>query len=292
MGAVATKHESEWPNVGEYPFEPKRLSVEGGRIHYIDEGKGPVLIFVHGSQTWSFLFRHLIRELRNDYRCVAIDHLGFGLSDKPSSFAGTPAQHARNLGRLVDHLQLTDINLVAHDCGGPIALSYAEGHVEKIRSVVLMNTWMWGLKGDQNIERSGKFVLGGLGEFMFTNMNLASKSIKPLFHDKAKFTESAHDAYFGPCAEKEHRLGPLRMAQCVLKEHEWYEDLWVNRTALEDIPKMLIWGAKDPRFGERYMNRVWSGFPLAQVHRLDDCGHFPPEECPSECVAALRGFLR
>ncbi len=291
MGAVATRTLSDWLDIGEYPFEPKRLSVEGGRIHYVDHGAGPVLLFVHGTQTWSFLFRHLIRDLSTHYRCVAIDHLGFGLSDKPTLLAGTPAQHARNLTRLVDYLDLKDVHLVGHDCGGPIATAYGQAHPANVKSVVLMNTWLWGLEGDDTVRRSSRYVSSGIGKFMYSHADLASKFVRPLFHDREKFTQVVHDGYSGPYHDHQHRIGPLKLAESLLTEHAWYEDLWANREALQDAPKMLLWGAKDPTFGERYMNRMWSGFPLARVHRMDKCGHFPPEECPTECVEQIRAFI-
>lgn len=290
MGAVATRNSADWLDLKEYPFEPKRLSVEGGRIHYVDEGAGPVLLFVHGTQTWSFLFRHLIKALQRDYRCVAIDHLGFGLSDKPVTLAGTPAQHARNLTRLIDYLDLRDITMIGHDCGGPIAMSYAEAHPQSIARMIFMNTWMWGLKGDSSAQRIGRFVSNGVGRFLYTKVNLSTKFIRPLFNDKSMFTESAHNGYFGPFQDGEHRFGPLRLSEAMLGEHAWYEDLWENRRNVP-APVLLLWGMKDPSFGERYLNRMWSGFPLAEVKKLESCGHFPPEEAPTDCIDAIQSFV-
>jgi haloalkane dehalogenase len=74
-----------------YPFEPHYLEVEGGRVHYVDEGRGPALVMEHGTPTWSFLYRHLIRDLSRTHRVVAMDNLGFGLShalDNPANVRG------------------------------------------------------------------------------------------------------------------------------------------------------------------------------------------------------------
>jgi hypothetical protein len=64
-----------WVDRGEYPFEPHGLDVEGGRLSYVDEGEGAPIVRVHGTPTWSFIYRHLIRALTPRYRCVAPDHL-------------------------------------------------------------------------------------------------------------------------------------------------------------------------------------------------------------------------
>ena len=71
-----------WVEDSLYPFDSRIIELEAGKMHYIDEGKGEVLLFVHGTPTWSFVYRKLIKELAADYRCIAIDHLGFGLSEK------------------------------------------------------------------------------------------------------------------------------------------------------------------------------------------------------------------
>ena len=90
----------EWLDRREYPFESRRVEVDGGRLHYVDEGQGPPVVMVHGTPTWSFLYRHLIKALRERYRCLAPDHLGFGLSDRPPGWSYRPEAHARNLSRL------------------------------------------------------------------------------------------------------------------------------------------------------------------------------------------------
>ena len=94
-------------------------------MHYVDEGSGPPILFVHGTPTHSFEYRHLIAALSTRFRCIAPDHLGFGQSARPQSFAYTPEAHARSCSEFVDALDLEDITLVVHDFGGPIGLPLA-----------------------------------------------------------------------------------------------------------------------------------------------------------------------
>ncbi len=101
---------------------------------------------VHGTPTWSFMYRHLIRDLSPRYRCIAPDHLGFGLSDRPAGWSYRPEDQARNLARLIETLGLKDLTLVVHDFGGPIGLAYALDHPENVRRLVLFNTWMWSFR--------------------------------------------------------------------------------------------------------------------------------------------------
>ena len=97
-----------------YPFTPQRLKLPSGHeLSYVDEGPrdGPVLVFVHGNPTWSFFFREPIKALRDRFRCVAIDHIGAGLSDKPQDYPYTLGTHADNLGQLIEHLVLSALRL-------------------------------------------------------------------------------------------------------------------------------------------------------------------------------------
>jgi haloalkane dehalogenase len=73
----------DWLDREEYPFGAHFFETPAGRIHYVDEGEGPPVLMVHGTPTWSFLYRRLIKDLSRDHRVIAVDNLGFGLSDKP-----------------------------------------------------------------------------------------------------------------------------------------------------------------------------------------------------------------
>ncbi|CAN5743353.1 hypothetical protein BH24DEI2_BH24DEI2_16170 [soil metagenome] len=154
-----------------YPFASHWLEVGPGRMHYLDEGTGPTVVMVHGTPSWSFLYRHLVRELSPDYRCVAPDNMGFGLSDKPAEFAYTPVAHAENLETFIDTLALKDIVLVVHDFGGPIGLSYALKHPENVRALVVMNTWLW---HNRPLEQAGKLLANRSAGF-FTNSSTSKR---------------------------------------------------------------------------------------------------------------------
>ena len=115
--------EADWIDRDEYPFESHYIQVPAGRMHYVDEGSGQPVVMVHGNPTWSFLYRKVIKRLQPEYRCIAMDHLGFGLSDKPKDWSYLPAEHSTNLATLIEGLGLKNITLVVQDWGGPIGLS-------------------------------------------------------------------------------------------------------------------------------------------------------------------------
>jgi len=136
---------SGWLDRELYPFRSRFLEVEGGRLHFVDEGPPDArrtIVFVHGAPPWSFMYRRIVEALRSDTCFVAMDHLGFGLSDKPRA-AASPRGHATNLHVLISALEVRDVTLVVHDFGGPIGLSWALDHVDIVSSLFVMNSWMW-----------------------------------------------------------------------------------------------------------------------------------------------------
>ena len=105
----------DWLDRDEYPFTSYFLDLSMGKMHYVDEGDGDPIAMVHGNPTWSYLFRHLIKELSSKHRCIAMDHIGFGLSDKPTDWTYFPEEHAKNTSSLINTLGLQDITLVVQD---------------------------------------------------------------------------------------------------------------------------------------------------------------------------------
>jgi len=126
-----------------YPFTSRWFPSAAGRMHYVDEGAGRPLLLLHGNPTWSFLYRDVIRRLAGRFRCIAVDYLGFGLSERPPGFGYTPAEHAAVVSELIRRLDLAGLVVMGHDWGGPIGLSAAADNVERVRGLVLGNTWFW-----------------------------------------------------------------------------------------------------------------------------------------------------
>lgn len=115
----------EWLSKHLYPFTHRHVDVDGTRVHYVDEGEGRPLLFVHTNPDYSFLFRQQIQALQADYRCLAVDLPGFGLSTAGRGYGFTPAEHATVVARFAARLDVRDAVLVVHDWGGPIGLEAA-----------------------------------------------------------------------------------------------------------------------------------------------------------------------
>lgn len=280
-----------WLDRAEYPFASRWIEIEGARMHYVDEGQGPTVLMVHGTPTWSFLYRHLVKGLRERCRCVVPDHLGFGLSDKPAGDAYRPADQARRLAAFVAALDLQDVTLVVHDYGGPIGLAYALDRPDNVRHLVLFNTWMWSFAGDRRYERAGRVLGSRPGRFLYERFGA---SLNVLFRraiaDRTRYTEAVHAQYAAPQRERAARHATWIYAREVMGSSDWYAALWRRRERLAEIPALLIWGLKDKAFGT-CLPRWRTVFRDAEAVELTEVGHAPPEERGPECAALIAGFL-
>ena len=281
-----------WLDRRAYPFPSHYLSTDAGRMHYVDEGAGPPVVMVHGNPTWSFLYRHLIRHLSPSYRCVAPDHLGFGLSDKPENWTYHPADHAANLAALIETLHLDDILLVVQDWGGPIGLRYAVEHPDRIRGIVIMNSWMWSVRGDLYYRGFSGIVGGPLGRYLTRRYNFFAQVImKAVYAHPSKLTEEIHRHYTAPLATPSDRRGSAEFPRQIVAASDWLDDLWERRHALDDVPKTIVWGMKDIGFRRKELGRWRSAYPSAAVVELDDTGHYVQEEAPDRLAAAVDDLL-
>lgn len=282
----------DWLDRGAYPFEPRYLEVPGGRMHYVDEGRGAPIMMVHGTPAWSFVYRHLIRELSRDYRVIAVDHLGFGLSDKPAHGAYRPQDLARNLRMLIERLELRDLTLVVHDFGGPIALAYAIDEPSNVRALVLFNTWMWSLR-ETSSERVSRWLSGRVGRWLYTRANFSPKVLlRAAYGDKRKLTPHIHRHFLKPFARRDERMAPWVLARELMASSDWYEQLWKQRERIAGIPLLLLWGMKDPAFTSAALERWQRAFRNARVVQFPDAGHFVQEEAADGVAAAIRSFLQ
>jgi haloalkane dehalogenase len=291
-----------WLDRAAYPFKHRWLELTGGRrMHYIDEGEGEALLFVHGTPTWSFEWRHLVRELSKEYRCIAPDLVGMGLSDRPSDFAYTPEAHAQSLIEFARRLSeptgegrkpLDRFTLVLHDYGGPIGLPILFQSPARVNGVVLINTWAWSFEDDAFMAGRGRMVKGALGRFMYRWLNAPLRLLTPsVFADRKKLTREIHAQYLAVFPDRHSRgqvLWPF--ARAILGSSAFYDGLWRQLAVLRQKPVLIVWGMKDDAFRPYMLERWCTALPEARVLELP-VGHWPHEEAPQPIVSALREFM-
>jgi haloalkane dehalogenase len=285
--------DTNWIDREEYPFESHYFAAPAGSLHYVDEGSGQPIVMVHGNPTWSFLYRHLIKRLRSEYRCIAPDHLGFGLSDRPKGWSYLPEDHAANLMALIDGLGLKNITLVVQDWGGPIGLAYAVAHPENVARIIIMNTWAWPVNHDPYYIAFSGFVGGPIGRMLIRRYNFFANSImRQAFGDKRKLSAAAHEQYLRPLAAPEDCTGCYVFPKQIVASTPWLGRLWDKIPTLSSKPILIVWGVKDIAFREKELKRWERTFPAARSIRLRAVGHYVQEEAPAELAAAVVPFVK
>jgi len=281
-----------WTDAQEFPFIPHTFHHRDGRVHYVDEGTGPVLLFVHGTPDRSFGFRHLIKAFSPSHRCVAMDHLGFGLSDKPANADYTVAAHARHLQAFIDHLGLSDITLVVTDFGGGIGLQHALEHPENMKGIVLYNTWMWPLDDDKRFARPARMMRGWLGRLLYLHFGFSVNVMMPsAYGDKKKLTPALHAQYKQVFPDAASRGALHVLVRELLDAGPFWAQQWATVDRLRTIPTLLCWGMKDRFFPPDLLERWKQALPQASVVTFPEVGHFVHEEAPDELARAMRGLL-
>lgn len=282
-----------------YPYNPNFITTNGLRYHYVDEGKGEPVIMVHGNPTWSFYYRSLINDLSPDYRTIAVDHIGCGLSDKPGENRYDYRLKSRvdDLENLINHLDLDQkLTLVLHDWGGMIGLAYALRHPERIGRIVLTNTSGFFPPGKgipirlwimRYMTPFAKIATQGFNLFSGSALYMAPK--KPL-------TDEIKEGLTAPYNTWRNRLATYKFVQDIpLKpedhSYELVKSVDESLDTLKEIPKLICWGEHDFIFTMDYFNEWKRRFPDADAHLFRDAGHYLLEDEPEKVAERIRQFL-
>ena len=283
--------DAAWLDRSQWPWTGRRCPLPDGTLHYVDEGQGQTVVLVHGTPTWGFEWRHVIADLSRRHRVVVPDHLGFGLSDRPADADYRPEAHAARFAAFMERVVGSEpVSLVVHDFGGPIALAWALAHPDRVRTLTVVNSWMWSFEDDPVMRRRAAMVDGALGRLLYRYANASLRLIMPsAYADRRRLTRDIHRQYLAvfPDADTRERV-LFTLARALLGSSAFYADLWARRAALAGVDLSFIWGMRDSAFGPSLLDRWIDAFPQARVTRIADAGHWPHEEQPGAVIAALR----
>lgn len=272
-----------------FPFESKWLDSAVGPVHYIDEGGGDPILFLHGNPTWSFLYRGIVIRLRKSFRCIAMDYPGFGLSVHPENYGYTPGEHAEVVGELIRSLDLRDLTIMGQDWGGPIGMRVALDEIARLRGLVMGNTWYWPLDAWQL--KAFAYVMGSAPmQTQILKRNLFVEKLMPL-GVKFPLADEVMRHYREALPTPKSRIGVAEFPRQLFEAGLWLGDL-ADQVAekLANVPLLLVWGIGDVLYPRTIMERFREDFRLAAVHRLD-AKHFIQEDAPGEIAEAIEGFL-
>jgi len=279
-----------WVDDELFPFESHFIEIDGHTVHYVDEGSGPTLLMLHGNPTWSFLFRDVIRLLYKDFRCVALDYPGFGLSTPRFGYHYLPEEHADVVTAFVDALELKDVTLVGQDWGGMIGLAVAQRRPEVFRRLVLANTWAWPVNGDLHFEAFGRIVGGLPMRFLVRQFNLLVNAFIPTGHRRRTLTDAEMDHYRRALDTADRRQASAVLPGRVLASRDFFAEVEAGLPAVAQLPTLIIWGDADIAFRAQERERLEATFPDHTTVIVEGAGTYVESDAPDEFAAAIRAF--
>jgi haloalkane dehalogenase len=286
MQTLPTIQRPAWLNPSAWPWPTYALETDTGRIAVTDIGLGPTLLFVHVG-SWSFVWRDVLARLQNDFRCVALDAPGSGLSDRSESAALSHAADA--VIAVVDTLDLRDVTLVAHDLGGPAGFLAASRRADRFAALASVNCFAWRPTGaafrgmltlmGSAAARGSDAKLGWLPRLTSTAFGVGRHwSRKDLAVFRAGIDASARRAW--------HRY---------FRDARGADELYAELEAalprlLVDRPLLTIFGQfNDPL---RFQRRWRALDPAVHQVKVPRGNHFPMCDDPQLVASELRDFAR
>lgn len=275
-----------WLPEAEYPFSSRFVDIEGNRIHYVDEGAGPALLLVNVGM-WSFIFRDLITELRDEFRCIALDFPGLGLSGAASNFEPTVSANSRILELFVEALDLQDITLLVHDMGGPVGLGFAARHSDRIRALIVAQSFAWPLSENEGVRRMLRLVSGRLFHAINAWTNALIAFTKSRYGVGRHLSAEGRRAFAGPWRTRAARHMTLRVLGGAVDTDEWMANIEeATKTTLNQLPILTVYGAwNDPYHWQQRLHRT---FPRARGLTVPRGMHFPFMDDPKLVAASIR----
>ena len=190
----------------EFPFESRYVEVHGSKMHYVEAGEGAPVLFIHGNPASSYLWRNIIPHVQGQGRCIALDLIGMGKSDRPD-IEFTYDDHSKYLAGFIDALGLGDeVTLVIHDWGSMLGFRWASENPDRVRAIAFMEAMVrplsyadlpGGLKVAMRMLRNPLFnwLAGGVGNVFLRSLlpDLTYRDMSPevLAHYRADYSTIA-----------------------------------------------------------------------------------------------------
>ncbi|MCX6119228.1 MAG: alpha/beta fold hydrolase [Proteobacteria bacterium] len=251
------------------------------------EGNGPNVVFAHGTPTYSGEFAEVASILANNFRCVLIDHLGFGQSPKPKNGDYSLQNHQMRFRHSLVESKITSFHLVVHDFGGVIALPLLKDKEFEILSLTILNSWYWPLiETEPQMKQQKPLVTSGILPALYRYLNFSPRVlIKMAWGSHRPLTKKLHKHFMAQFPSPDERSGAVGFLRALF---DFENSAWQRSEDLKSvlIPVQIVWGMADKLVSERNLKRWQQIFPGAFVSELPNVGHFVAAESP-ELLAPL-----
>ncbi len=275
------------------PFQSRFVSVAGYRMHYIDEGTGPVVLCLHGNPTWCFLYRNVVRELRGSFRVIAPDFLGCGLSDRTPGVRFKAVDRINQLEEFVDALGLTKFSMLMHDWGGPLGTGFMLRRLDSIERIVYLNTTLTETESLPPIIKLAAMPVVGKA---LTRHTATFVKLTTSMGAYKKLTPDVKEGYLAPYINRRQRDAIWDFVDDIPfdTDHPTYSQMVEIAAGLPEVarkPVKIIWGLRDPCFHREMLSKVAAHFPQADILEIADASHLVLDDAPQVAIPAIKEFF-
>lgn len=272
----------------------ERTVVANGVPLFVRErGSGEPVVLLHGFPQTGVCWDAIAGRLAGSHRVIVPDLPGFGRSGPPPAYDA--ATVAGVLAAFLDETGATPATVVGHDWGGSLAFALALAHPTHVARLVVTNAPFRKL----DLKRGFHFLAFNLplvpelafrvaGDRIVSFMLRAGSARKEVFDDER--IRPYREAYANPANVRSALAYYRTVTRRVIMQRLARAPAGPGGRRIQ-APTLIVWGMKDPALPESVLASIERDIPQARVVRLDDCGHFVPEECPHELAGAIESFL-
>ncbi len=282
-----------------FPFESKFVEVQGSKMHYVEEGAGEPVLFLHGDPTSSYLWRNVIPHVSPLARCIAPDLIGMGKSGKPD-LEYRFVDHSRYVDGFIAALGLRNITFVIHDWGSALGFYYAHRHEDNVKGLAFMEAivqpFTWAEFPEQYRQAFQALRTPGVGEKMIMEQNMMVEQLLPGAVLR-KLTDEEMDRYREPYPDPASRKPvwrwpnelpiegePADVVEIVQAYSEWF--------GKSDVPKLLLYAQPGAIIREPQVEWCQNNMRNLKTVEIGPGVHFVQEDRPHEIGEAIAEWYR
>jgi epoxide hydrolase 4 len=274
--------------------------VNGVRLHYVEQGQGPLILFLHGFPEFWYSWKDLLPEFAKDHHAVALDMRGYNLSSRPEAVdAYRISVLVEDVRALAEKLGAKKFVLVGHDWGGVIAWAFAAAHPEMLEKLVIINAphpavFARELANNPAQQKASAYFnlftspaaeatlsqndFAALQQFVLGNWATDS--------DRQKYLEFWRSGLTGGL----NYYRAARLKSPVGGEKADASGLHAAPGTIE-VPTLVIWGEKDVALLLGNLDGLGEYVRSLQIERVPEAGHWIVHEQPAKVIDAMRRFL-
>ncbi|GAC22540.1 hypothetical protein GMES_0231 [Paraglaciecola mesophila KMM 241] len=296
--------ESQRSKINDLGYTAHYTTVNGIRIHYVQEGTGSLMLFLHGFPYFGSAWDPLLSEFSQDHQVVAPDNRGYGYSQKPADVSEYKIEKlVTDVRQLIEQLSRNNkVILVGHDWGGVLAWSVAQTSPELISKLIIINAPPFNVFLDvlstSTSQREASHYMHKLDSW-YAHLLFAIKGPELIWRGSARLYEEGHVderfklAFLNAWQQPGAAQGAVNWYQANVPEFDAINDshYWPSKETRITVPSLLIWSQRDKAFTQDTFEAIKANVDNLRIHSIDTDSHVPFLDHTEEVIKVMRAFI-